>query len=118
MQVTTTTNSMVIRKVGIKMNKFLKMKEINEANREILLITQEECAEVTQAISKVFRFGMEDSHNGETNREHLEEEIGDLMCMIDLLIDNGIVSESAVMTAKNEKMNKLMTWSSIFKDAA
>jgi NTP pyrophosphatase (non-canonical NTP hydrolase) len=100
------------------MNKFLKMKEINEANREILLITQEECAEVTQAISKVFRFGMEDSHNGETNREHLEEEIGDLMCMIDLLIDNGIVSESAVMTAKNEKMNKLMTWSSIFKDAA
>ena len=100
------------------MNKFNKMKEINEANREILLITQEECAEVTQAISKVFRFGMDDEHNGETNREHLEEEIGDLMCMIDLLIDNGIVSESAVMTAKNEKLNKLMTWSNIFKEAA
>ena len=100
------------------MNKFNKMKEINEANREILLITQEECAEVTQAISKVFRFGMDDEHNGETNREHLEEEIGDLMCMIDLLIDNGIVSESAVMTAKNEKLNKLLTWSSIFKEAA
>jgi NTP pyrophosphatase (non-canonical NTP hydrolase) len=100
------------------MNKFMKMKQINEANQEILLITQEECAEVTQAISKVFRFGMEDSHNGQTNREHLEEEIGDLMCMIDLLIDNGIVSEAAVMTAKNEKLNKLMTWSGIFKDAA
>jgi len=100
------------------MNKFLKMKEINEANREILLITQEECAEVTQAISKVFRFGMEDTHNGESNREHLEEEIGDLMCMIDLLIDNGIVSESAVMAAKNEKLNKLMTWSNIFKEVA
>jgi len=100
------------------MNKFMKMKQINEVNREILLITQEECAEVTQAISKVFRFGMEDSHKGQTNREHLEEEIGDLMCMIDLLIDNGIVSESAVMTAKNEKLNKLMTWSGIFKDAA
>jgi NTP pyrophosphatase (non-canonical NTP hydrolase) len=98
------------------MNKFAKMKEINEVNREILLITQEECAEVTQAISKVFRFGMDDSHKGETNREHLEEEIGDLMCMIDLLIDNGIVSESAVMTAKNEKLNKLMTWSGIFKE--
>ena len=98
------------------MNKFAKMKEINEVNREILLITQEECAEVTQSISKVFRFGMDDSHKGETNREHLEEEIGDLMCMIDLLIDNGIVSESAVMTAKNEKLNKLMTWSGIFKE--
>ena len=97
-------------------NKFLKMKQRNEANQEILLITQEECAEVTQAISKVFRFGMDYEYNGETNREHLEEEIGDLMCMIDLLIDNGIISESAVMTAKNEKLNKLLTWSTIFKE--
>ena len=92
------------------------MKQRNEANQEILLITQEECAEVTQAISKVFRFGMDYEYNGETNREHLEEEIGDLMCMIDLLIDNGIISESAVMTAKNEKLNKLLTWSTIFKE--
>lgn len=91
---------------------------MNEANQEILLITQEECAEVTQAISKVFRFGMEDTHKGETNREHLEEEIGDLMCMIDLLIDSGMVSESAVMAAKNEKLMKLQTWSNIFKEAA
>ena len=98
------------------MNKFIKMKEINEANREILLITQEECAEVTQAISKVFRFGMDDTHNGETNREHLEEEIGDLLCMIDLMIDSGMVSESAVMTAKHEKLAKLTTWSNIFKE--
>jgi NTP pyrophosphatase (non-canonical NTP hydrolase) len=95
------------------MDKFVK---INQINREILLITQEECAEVSQAISKVFRFGMEDSYKGETNREHLEEELGDLLCMIDLLITNGVVSESAVMTAKNEKLNKLMTWSGIFKE--
>lgn len=100
------------------MNKFMKMKQMNEVHQEILLITQEECAEVTQAISKVFRFGMEDTHKGETNREHLEEELGDLMCMIDLLIDSGMVSESAVMTAKAEKLNKLQTWTSIFKVAA
>jgi NTP pyrophosphatase (non-canonical NTP hydrolase) len=88
----------------------------SKIQREILLISQEECAEVTQAISKVFRFGIDAEHKGQTNREHLEEEIGDLMCMIDLLIDNGIVSESAVMTAKNEKLNKLMTWSNIFTE--
>ena len=92
------------------------MVEMNDIDKEILLITQEECAEVTQAISKVFRFGMVDTHNGQTNREHLEEEIGDLMCMIDILIDNGIVSEAAVMTAKNEKLNKLKVWSGIFKE--
>ena len=95
------------------MNKFLKVKMENKQNEEILLITQEECAEVTQAISKVFRFGMEAEHNGATNRERLEEEVGDLMCMIDLMIDSGMISESAVMTAKHEKMNKLMTWSNI-----
>jgi len=89
---------------------------MNKKINEILLITQEECAEVTQAISKVFRFGMDDSHKGETNRERLEEEVGDLMCMIDLLIESGIVSESAVMTAKDEKMMKLKTWSNIFKE--
>ena len=92
------------------------MVEMNDIDKEILLITQEECAEVIQAISKVFRFGMVDTHNGQTNREHLEEEIGDLMCMIDILIDSGVVSEAAVMTAKNEKLNKLKVWSGIFKE--
>lgn len=89
---------------------------IGDIDKEILLITQEECAEVTQAISKVFRFGFDSVHKGVDNRTHLEEEIGDLMCMIDLLIDNGIVSEAAVMTAKNEKLNKLLTWSKIFSE--
>jgi NTP pyrophosphatase (non-canonical NTP hydrolase) len=89
---------------------------IGDIDKEILLITQEECAEVTQAISKVFRFGTDDEYKGQTNREHLEEEIGDLMCMIDLLIDRGIVSEAACITAKNEKLNKLTQWSNIFKD--
>jgi NTP pyrophosphatase (non-canonical NTP hydrolase) len=88
----------------------------SDVKREILLITQEECAEVTQAISKVFRFGFDSVHKGINNRQHLEEEIGDLMCMIDLMIDNGIVSEAAVMTAKNEKLNKLLTWSKIFSE--
>jgi len=89
---------------------------MNDKEKEILLITQEECAEVTQAISKVFRFGFDSVHNSVNNRQHLEEEIGDLMCMIDLLIDSGIVSEAAVMTAKNEKLNKLLTWSKIFSE--
>jgi NTP pyrophosphatase (non-canonical NTP hydrolase) len=89
---------------------------MGDVDKEILLITQEECAEVTQAISKCFRFGADDFFKGVSNRQHLEEEIGDLMCMIDLMIDKGIVSEAAVMTAKHEKMNKLMTWSKIFSD--
>lgn len=86
---------------------------IGDIDREIMLIAQEECAEVTQAISKVFRFGFDSTHKGQDNRTRLEEEVGDLMCMIDLMIDHGIVSESAVMTAKYEKLNKLQQWSNI-----
>ncbi len=89
---------------------------MNDNQSEVLLITQEECAEVTQAISKVFRFGLDSVHKGVSNQEHLEEEIGDLMCMIDLLIDSGIVREGAVLAARDEKFNKLAQWSSIFTE--
>jgi NTP pyrophosphatase (non-canonical NTP hydrolase) len=92
------------------------MVKINDIDKEILLIAQEECAEVTQAISKMFRFGFDTVHKGVENREHLAEEIGDLMCMIDLMIEHGIVSHSAVMAAKHEKLQKLTTWSGIFKE--
>ena len=80
---------------------------ITDLDREVMLITQEECAEVTQAISKVFRFGFDSVHKGQDNRTRLEEEVGDLMCMIDLLIENGIVREQAVMVARQEKLMKL-----------
>jgi NTP pyrophosphatase (non-canonical NTP hydrolase) len=88
--------------------------------KEILLITQEECAEVTQAISKVFRFGFDDCWpRGEdwvpTNKERLEEEVGDLLCMIDIMVENGIISDEKLNKARTSKRGKLKTWSSIFK---
>ena len=95
------------------MNKFVLNKTINEQNKEILLIAQEECAEVTQAISKVFRFGIEGEHNGATNRKRLEEEVGDLLCMIDLMIENQILDATVVHKATLNKRNKLAKWSNI-----
>jgi len=89
--------------------------DMNNVEKEILLITQEECAEVTQAISKVFRFGFVASHNGVSNQAHLDEEVGDLLCMIHLMIDNGLVNADAVEYAKNAKLSKLKKWSGIFE---
>jgi NTP pyrophosphatase (non-canonical NTP hydrolase) len=86
---------------------------MGEVDKEILLIAQEECAEVTQAISKVFRFGFDSVHNGKNNREHLEEEIGDLVCMIDLMREHGLISWGNVMDASVKKMKKLEQWSNI-----
>jgi NTP pyrophosphatase (non-canonical NTP hydrolase) len=82
--------------------------------KEILLIAQEECAEVTQAISKVFRFGIDGVHNGRSNREHLEEELGDLQCMIDLMVDEGLISQEKMWAAHGRKLEKLKKWSNIF----
>jgi NTP pyrophosphatase (non-canonical NTP hydrolase) len=89
------------------------MSNIGEIDREVMLITQEECAEVTQAISKVFRFGFDESYNGKTNREHLEEEIGDLMCMVDLMRDHGLINWGNVIDASAKKLKKLEQWSNI-----
>lgn len=91
---------------------------MNSKENEILLITQEECAEVTQAISKCYRFGLDNIKPGKpkTNRQHLAEELGDLQAMIDLCIANGLVSKEEVDIASNNKIAKLKQWSTIFKD--
>jgi hypothetical protein len=83
--------------------------------KELLLIVQEECAEVIQAVSKCERFGIDNYKPGKpkTNREHLEEEVGDLLAMIELLIDRQIVSQNKVLIAKSAKFDKLKQWSNI-----
>lgn len=88
---------------------------MNSDTKETLLILMEECSEVTQAVSKCLRFGLENYKPGKpnTNLEHLEEELGDLLCMIDLLRDSGVVSWGNMEVARRAKMEKLKTWSSI-----
>ena len=84
---------------------------------EILHILQEECAEVTQAISKCFRFGLDNAKPGKplTNVEHLEGEIGDLLAMVDLLKYYNVVSDEGLNTAKQAKIEKLKMWSNIYE---
>ena len=84
-----------------------------ERQEEIMLICQEECAEVAQAISKVFRFGVDGLHNGVSNRERLEEEIGDLLCMIEMLTEEGIIDAGGIANAAQAKRLKLAKWSNI-----
>ena len=84
---------------------------------EIMYILQEECAEVTQAISKCLRFGIDNYKPGKpkTNREHLAEEIGDLIAMIELCYENDIVDPLQVKEAQHRKFDKLKKWSTIYE---
>jgi NTP pyrophosphatase (non-canonical NTP hydrolase) len=88
---------------------------MNDNNTEILLILQEECAEVIQAVSKILRFGMESRHptTNINNKDHLTEEIGDLMAMLKLVVDSHMVSEDECLDAANNKLEKLKKWSNI-----
>lgn len=88
---------------------------MNEREREILLILQEESAEVIQAVSKVFRFGWDSEWDGQTNKEHLEEEVGDYLAMVQIMVDTGMIDTFAIDTAKRNKIEKLKKWSTIFK---
>jgi NTP pyrophosphatase (non-canonical NTP hydrolase) len=85
----------------------------DDQTKEILCITQEECAEVSQSISKIFRFGWTSVHPKTmvNNKEHLEEEIGDLLCMIDILVEKCIISDEQINIARKEKREKLKKWS-------
>jgi NTP pyrophosphatase (non-canonical NTP hydrolase) len=91
---------------------------MNDREREVMNILSEECAEVIQAISKCHRFGLDNYKPGKpkTNREHLEEEIGDLLAMVDILLDMGVVESAVLESAKLAKIEKLKQWSNIYKE--
>ena len=88
---------------------------MNEQTKETMDILQEECAEVIQAVSKISRFGLDNFKPGKpkTNREHLEEELGDMMTMIDILHSMDIVSWTNIDRAAEAKREKLKKWSNI-----
>ena len=89
---------------------------MNEQTKELLLILQEECAEVTQAVSKCMRFGPDQMKPGKnrTNINMLEEEIGDLFAMVELLTDMNVgVTVEGIKEAKLNKFNKLKKWSNL-----
>ena len=89
---------------------------MNDETKEILMILQEECAEVTQSVSKCFRFGPDQMKPGKdfTNLNMLEEEIGDLLAMVELLTDLNIgVTTAGIQQAKRNKFDKLKRWSNL-----
>jgi len=90
---------------------------MNEKIAEALGILQEECAEVIQDVSKCRRFGLENVYlNGQgTQRENLAKEVGDVLAMVDILVDQGIFNQEELFQAKLNKKEKLKKWSKIYE---
>jgi NTP pyrophosphatase (non-canonical NTP hydrolase) len=74
----------------------------------------EEAAEIQQAATKALRFGLQDGYPGSntTNAQDIAREINDLIAVIDLCRENGIISQPAeskhMYEAKRERVKKYM----------
>ena len=75
-----------------------------EQNLDIL---QEEAAEIIKVASKIKRFGI-----SEVKFEELAEEIGDLMCLVEIIVDTNpeFISHKEISKAKQKKYEKLERW--------
>lgn len=79
-------------------------------DQELLTILAEEAAEVVKEASKCIRFGVSD------NMPYLEKEIGDLMCMIDLLHQHDHISFTRMERYVEDKREKLKKYSNLILD--
>ena len=88
---------------------------MNHQTEEIMTILQEECGEVVVAISKCKRFGVHNlvPDSKESNIQRLEKEIGDFNAMVELLIDQKLITIEKINEYKNAKFDKLRKWSNL-----
>lgn len=75
----------------------------------VMAVLQEECAEVIQAVSKINRFGMHGEWQGVTNRQALITEIGDVLAIVNVLLEETDINISMeeIDVAIENKLNKL-----------
>lgn len=76
-----------------------------DPDQQVLMITAEECAELAQVCMKWLRFT--------EPQMSLAEEIGDVQCMINLLVERGFVTREQIDQREQVKRNKLKIYSNL-----
>jgi hypothetical protein len=79
------------------------------AQREVLELIAEECAEVTQRVIKILRFGLEEAQANQplTNKQRLALELGDLLEVLAKANELGCIDEYIVEFGRSVKREKL-----------
>lgn len=75
---------------------------------ELLTIIMEECAEIQVECSKIMRFNRDS--------KKLEMEIGDLICMLDIMHEWNMLDWDTIEKRIPRKRAKLKQWSNLFKE--
>ena len=77
---------------------------------ELMIVTMEECGELTQACSKVLRTNFKDHAI-----EDLRKEVADVMCMVDLMREQRLIDDFDIMQVIKNKREKLEICSNLIK---
>ena len=82
---------------------------IEDRDVELMVITMEECGELIQVCSKAM--GTKDYAS-----DKLTDEGGDVMCMVGLLMQYGLIDEEDIEERVKVKLAKLAKWSYLVED--
>ena len=77
---------------------------------ELLVITSEEASEIIKVVSKILRYGMQPK-----DQKALIEEIGDMQCMIDLIVEHKLITKTQIKNRIKVKSKKLKKWSNLWQ---
>ena len=85
--------------------------DLSNEQLEALAILAEECGEVIQIVGKILRHGLDSNwHDDPTNRELLEQEIGDMLLAAGIVTIKMLNEQSIKdrMDSKPEKLRKFL----------
>ena len=84
--------------------------------QELMVISMEECGELIQRCSKILRRfeTVEEIDIDAVRRANLLEEAGDVACMLELMVENGLFSADELAARVVDKREKLKVWSKLF----
>jgi NTP pyrophosphatase (non-canonical NTP hydrolase) len=84
--------------------------------QQLVAITAEECGELTQVCMKIIRKYSNKQEIEAEWHDKLVEEAGDVLCMIELLVEHELLTNKELGMRVNEKREKLSKWSTMINE--
>lgn len=83
--------------------------------QQLMVISAEECGELTQVCMKYMRRYTEFEEVTNDMHDKLVEEAGDVLCMLELMIEHNLLTKEELDARIVEKRVKLGKWSNLVK---
>ena len=84
---------------------------------QLMVITMEECGELTQVCSKLLRKRHTDKEISAETIGKLTSEVADVMTMIGLMTEHGLVKHDDIVDGIEKKRDKLRRWSDLIPES-